>query len=83
MKFIGGLVTGLLIGVAGTIMTMAAGFFDPVLPEPAKKDEWGSFPARPQVEFLDDGRTVRVFTYSPLYDRFLDEPGHNFTITLD
>jgi hypothetical protein len=35
------------------------------------------------LEFLDDGRTVRVFTYSPFYDRFLDEPGHNFTITLE
>lgn len=35
------------------------------------------------LEFLDDGKTVRVHTYSPLYDRMLDEPGHNFDITLD
>jgi 3',5'-cyclic AMP phosphodiesterase CpdA len=35
------------------------------------------------LEFLPDGHTVRVFTYSPLYDAFLDEPDQNFTITLD
>jgi hypothetical protein len=35
------------------------------------------------LEFLPDGSTVNVFTYSPLYDKFLDEDGQNFTITLD
>lgn len=35
------------------------------------------------LEFLEDGRTIRVHTYSPLYDGFLDVPGHNFTIVLD
>jgi 3',5'-cyclic AMP phosphodiesterase CpdA len=35
------------------------------------------------LEFLDDAHTVRVSTYSPLLDAYLDEPGHNFTITLD
>lgn len=35
------------------------------------------------LEFLEDGTTVRVYTYSPLYDTFLDEPDHNFTLTLD
>jgi hypothetical protein len=27
------------------------------------------------LEFLPDGSTVNVFTYSPLYDKFLDEEG--------
>jgi hypothetical protein len=35
------------------------------------------------LEFLPDGRNVRVFTYSPLYDSFLDVAGHNFTFALD
>ncbi len=35
------------------------------------------------VEFLPDGRNVRVFTYSPLYDSFLTEPDQNFSFTLD
>jgi hypothetical protein len=35
------------------------------------------------LEFLPDGLTVNVFTYSPLYDKFLDEDGQNFSITLD
>ncbi|HEX6276437.1 MAG TPA: metallophosphoesterase [Polyangiaceae bacterium] len=35
------------------------------------------------LEFLPDGVTVNVFTYSPLFDRFLDEEGQNFTIALD
>jgi hypothetical protein len=35
------------------------------------------------LEFLPDGLTVNVFTYSPLYDKFLDDEGQNFTITLD
>jgi hypothetical protein len=35
------------------------------------------------LEFMPDGVTVNVFTYSPLYDKFLDEEGQNFTITLD
>jgi hypothetical protein len=35
------------------------------------------------LEFLPDRHTVKVFTYSPLYDAFLDEPDQNFTISLD
>lgn len=35
------------------------------------------------LEFLPDGRSIRVFTYSPLYDRFLDIADQNFTIVLD
>ena len=35
------------------------------------------------LEFMPDGETVRVFTYSPLYDAFLNEHEQNFTITLD
>jgi hypothetical protein len=35
------------------------------------------------LEFMPDGSTVNVFTYSPLFDKFLDEEGQNFTITLD
>ena len=35
------------------------------------------------VEFLDDGVSVRVYTYSPLYDRFLTEPDQNFSFMLD
>jgi hypothetical protein len=35
------------------------------------------------MEFLRDGKTVKVFTYSPLYDTFLVEPDQNFTVTLD
>jgi 3',5'-cyclic AMP phosphodiesterase CpdA len=35
------------------------------------------------LEFLPDGVTVNVFTYSPLFDQFLDEEGQNFTLTLD
>ena len=35
------------------------------------------------LAFQDDGKTVKVYTYSPLYDSFLVEPDQNFTITLD
>jgi hypothetical protein len=35
------------------------------------------------MEFLSDGRTVRIYTYSPLYDSFLVESDQSFTITLD
>jgi hypothetical protein len=35
------------------------------------------------MEFLSDGRTVRIYTYSPLYDSFLVESDQNFTVTLD
>ena len=35
------------------------------------------------MEFLPDGQTVRVFTYSPLYDSFLVEADQNFSVTLD
>ena len=35
------------------------------------------------LEFLPDGKTVNVFTYSPLYDTLLDEADQNFTIELE
>lgn len=35
------------------------------------------------LQFEEDTKTVKVFTYSPLFDRFLDEPGQNFTFMLD
>jgi hypothetical protein len=35
------------------------------------------------IEFLPDGRTVRVYTYSPLYDSYLVEPDQNYTFTID
>ncbi len=35
------------------------------------------------LEFETDARTVKVFTYSPLYDSFLVEPDQMYTITLD
>jgi len=35
------------------------------------------------MSFQDDNKTIKVQTYSPLYDAFLVEPDQNFTITLD
>jgi hypothetical protein len=35
------------------------------------------------LEFQGDNKTVKVFTYSPLYDNFLVEPDQTYTITLD
>jgi Calcineurin-like phosphoesterase len=35
------------------------------------------------MEFLHDGKTVRVYTYSPFYDDYLVEPDQKFTFTLD
>lgn len=35
------------------------------------------------VEFLPDNRTVHVWSYSPLFDRFMPEPDQNFVFTLD
>jgi 3',5'-cyclic AMP phosphodiesterase CpdA len=35
------------------------------------------------LEFMPDGVTVKVFTYSPLFDKFLDDERQNFTITLE
>jgi len=35
------------------------------------------------MSFQDDNKTIKVQTYSPLYDSFLVEPDQNFTITLD
>lgn len=35
------------------------------------------------LEFQADQRTIKVLTYSPLYDRFLTEADQSFTITLD
>jgi hypothetical protein len=35
------------------------------------------------VEFLPDGKTVHVKTYSPLYDRYLTEPDQQFILKVD
>jgi hypothetical protein len=35
------------------------------------------------MEFLADGKTVRVYTYSPLYDSYMIEADQKFTFTLD
>jgi hypothetical protein len=35
------------------------------------------------LEILPNGTTMRVHTYSPLWDRFLSESGHNFQVELD
>jgi hypothetical protein len=35
------------------------------------------------MEFLKDGRTVKVYTYSPLYDSYLLDADQNFTFTID
>jgi hypothetical protein len=35
------------------------------------------------LEFLGDGRTVKVYTYSALYDTFMTEADQNLTLTLD
>ena len=35
------------------------------------------------LEFLPDGKTVHVLSYSPLYDKFLDDPGDQFSFELD
>jgi hypothetical protein len=35
------------------------------------------------LEFEEDARTIKVYTYSPLYDSFLVEPDQTYTITLD
>ncbi len=35
------------------------------------------------LEFLPDGRTLRVHTYSPWLDRFMTDPQHQFELDLD
>ncbi len=35
------------------------------------------------LEFEADGKTVKVYTYSPLYDSFLPDADQNLTLTLD
>jgi hypothetical protein len=35
------------------------------------------------LEFLPDGKTVHATSYSPLYDRYLSEPGQQFSFELD
>jgi hypothetical protein len=35
------------------------------------------------LEFLPDGKTVRVKTYSPLFDKYLDDAGNQFSFRLD
>ena len=35
------------------------------------------------MEFLPDGQTVQVKTYSPVLDRYLTEPGQQFVLKLD
>ena len=35
------------------------------------------------LEFLPDGKTVHVKSYSPLYDKYLEEPEQQFSFELD
>jgi hypothetical protein len=35
------------------------------------------------LEFLPDGKTVHVKSYSPLYDKYLDDAGNQFSFSLD
>ena len=35
------------------------------------------------LEFLPDGKTVRVRSYSPLYDKYLEDAGNQFSFRLD
>jgi hypothetical protein len=35
------------------------------------------------LEFLPDGKTVHVKSYSPLYDKYLDDAGNQFSFRLD
>jgi hypothetical protein len=35
------------------------------------------------LEFLPDKRTVRVRTYSPLYDKYMLEPDQQFSLAMD
>jgi hypothetical protein len=35
------------------------------------------------LEFRSDGKTVNVYTYSPLYDSFMIEADQSYTVTLD
>jgi hypothetical protein len=35
------------------------------------------------LEFLSDGKTVKVYTYSALYDTFLPDADQNLTLTID
>lgn len=48
--------------VFGLLLMLALVFsgFIPVVDEPEKNLEWGSFPARPQVELLPDGRNLEL-----------------------
>lgn len=35
------------------------------------------------LQFQDDNKTIKIHTYSTLYDSFLTEPDQDFTVTLD
>jgi hypothetical protein len=35
------------------------------------------------LEFLPDGETLNVFTYSPLYDKLLQETAPSYVLKLD
>jgi hypothetical protein len=35
------------------------------------------------LEFQPDGTTVRVSSYSPLYDSYLTDPDQNYSLTLN
>ncbi len=46
----------------GLLLMLALAFSGliPVIDETGKESEWGNFPAKPQVELLDDGRNLKL-----------------------
>lgn len=53
------LVTGVVLGGVGTLLAVAAGWFDPRTAM-TSSHEWGEFPYSAKVEMLDDGRTLKL-----------------------
>jgi hypothetical protein len=49
--------------------------------EPDRKNGGGGYLRI--MEFQDDGKTIKVSTYSPFYDNWLREPDQEFTITTE
>jgi hypothetical protein len=52
-------VTGVIIGIVGSLLAVAGGLLDLTAP-PAPSKEWGEFSSPPKVEVLGDGRMLRL-----------------------